>query len=219
MRKFWIPILWGIVILSGLGYGGVRAYVHWEPEYLAWQARKAFESKDYTVAGIQVRMALQLNPGCVSATRLAAEMLEASGSPGAVKYREHVLDLAPDSVDDKLAWLACAIRFNQPAQADKAISHFSDAEKKSVSFESLSGALAASLGNFDEAAKHYTEAIKLDPKDEMSQFNLASMQLHSQDTKVFQGGNRHHEAPARSIPLFQFGTPRHDQRAGQPWQA
>ncbi len=188
MRRFWMPILWGMLILGVLSYGGYRAYLHWEPEYLARQARKAFENKDYVIAGLQVRRALQLNPGNVSATRLAADMLEAGGSREALKYRAHVLDLAPNSVEDKLAWLNCAIRFNQPDEAAKAIGHFTETEKKSATFESSSGALAASLGNFEEAAQHYEAAMKFDARDELIEFNLASMQLHSDDPNAFQTG-------------------------------
>jgi predicted Zn-dependent protease len=184
LRKLWLPPLCVAVALVLLGYCGYRAYEHWEPEHLVRKARESIGKKDYAAARLQLQMALQINRGSVAATRLAAEMAEEAGSLQALQWRAHVLDLAPDSLKDKLAWLRAAIRFKQPAEAMKAISTFSEVEKKNAEFESCAGELAASLGKYEEAAKHYAEAMRLDPKDETNRFGYAKAELNSEDLNL-----------------------------------
>jgi|GEM_PF-1424474 len=188
MRKIWVVPLCGILILGVAAYCGYRAYAHWEPERLVKKARESLKKNDYAAAALQLRRALQINAGNVSATRLAADMLEAGGQPDALRLRAHVLDLAPNSTDDKFAWLVTAIRFSQPVVAQKALTTFTDAEKKTPAFESSSGALSASQGKYDEALKHYAEAVRLDPNNQSDQFNYAMMQMQSLDLDVRQEG-------------------------------
>ncbi|MGB8353158.1 MAG: hypothetical protein WCD79_04665 [Chthoniobacteraceae bacterium] len=187
-RRFWILVICTLLALGALMYGGYRVYAHWEPGYLAGKARQSIAKKDFAGAQLQLMRALQINSGNVMATRVAAELLEAVGSPEAVQWRSHVLDLTPNSTEDKLAWLAAAIRFNQPAAVDKAKSTFTATEKGTAGYEACTGALAASHGNFEESAKHYIEALRRDPNNISIQFDYAGMQLASPDWDVRRAG-------------------------------
>jgi len=187
-RRFWIYVIFILLASGALVYGGYRAYGHWEPGYLAVKARQSIAKKDYAGAQLQLMRALQINSGNVMATRVAAELLEAAASPEAVQWRAHVLDLAPNSTEDKLAWLAAAIRFNQPVVVKKADATFTAAEKETAGYEACCGALAVSRGNYDEAAKHYIEALRRDPDNISIQFDYAGMQLASTDWDVRKTG-------------------------------
>src|SRR5690349_17971993 len=106
-------LIWAIIVagVAALGIGGWRIYRKWWPERLAERARLLVERNDVRSTSQPIRRALQINSNNVSATRLAAQLTERLNDPESLRWREKVVAMRPDSVEDILACAATAIRF------------------------------------------------------------------------------------------------------------
>jgi predicted Zn-dependent protease len=183
-RKSWI-IAFGAILGFGLAaFGAFRAYRHWEPNFLLREAHEFVVKRDYASAALVARQVLQINPENIDACRIVAGILESKGEPEAIQWRRRIVQLAPDSLDDKLAWVATALRFNKPSVAREALALVKGKANKDASYESSAGAVAVAFGNFEEARKHYGEALRLNPQAEANQFNYANALLRSQIPEV-----------------------------------
>jgi tetratricopeptide (TPR) repeat protein len=174
-----------LIVLSGtiLLFGVVAfvAYRHWEPDFLVREAQAFLAKGDDGSAALEAQRALQLDPTKVDACRIVAAIMESKGQPEAIEWRRRIVQLAPDSLDDKLAWVATALRFHQPSVAQEALALVKEKEKMSKGelYESSAGAVAVACGNFEEAQKHYREALRLNPQAESNQLNYANALLDS----------------------------------------
>jgi tetratricopeptide (TPR) repeat protein len=156
-----------------------RLYKRSEPDLLARGARELLAKKDYAGAILDARRSLQINPANPDACRIIASILESLGNTEAIDWRRRVLRLAPDSLDDKLALAATALRLNQPSVAREALELISDREKRCVTYESTAGAVAIANEDFAAACRHYEEAQRIDPNSEYNRFNYANALLRS----------------------------------------
>lgn len=179
MRKSWIIALGVILSLGLLAFGLVRLYRNWEPRFLMGAAHEFLEKRDYSSAALVARRALQLNPANVDACRIVAGILESKGEPEAIRWRRRVVQLAPESLNDKLVLVATALRLNNLSAAQEALALANEGAEKDPSYESSAGAVAFALGNFKEAQKHYGTALRLSPQAESNQFNYANALLRS----------------------------------------
>jgi predicted Zn-dependent protease len=178
--KSWI-IAFGAILGFGLAaFGAFHAYRHWEPNFLLREAHEFLVKKDYPSAALVVRRVLQINPANVDACRIVAGILESKGDSEAIQWRRRIVQLAPDSLDDKLAWVATALRFSKPSVAQEALALVKEKANRGASYESSAGAVAVAFGNFEEARKHYGEALRLNPQAEANQFNYANALLRSE---------------------------------------
>jgi predicted Zn-dependent protease len=176
---------WGIIAVCGvLAFAGTallayRLYKRSEPDLLVRGARELLAKNDYGGAILDARRALQINPANADACRIIASILEGIGNTEAIEWRRRVLRLAPDSLDDKLALAATALRLNQPLVAREALELISDREKRCVTYESTAGAVAIANEDFAAASRHYEEALRIDPNSESNRFNYANALLRS----------------------------------------
>jgi tetratricopeptide (TPR) repeat protein len=176
---------WGIIAVCGVLAFAVtallayRLYKRSEPDLLVRGARELLAKKDYTGAILDARRALQINPASADACRIIASILESIGNAEAIDWRRRVLRLAPDSLDDKLALAATALRLNQPYVAGEALELISDRDKRCVAYESTAGAVAVANEDFAAASRHYEEALRIDPNSESNRFNCANALLRS----------------------------------------
>jgi hypothetical protein len=167
--------------LLALGYGVYRVYKKWMPRHLATEARALAEKGDMQNAVLAARRAYQINPNSVAACRLIADLAEKLNEPEAVQFRRRVIAMEPDSIDDVLACAATAFRFNQPEIAEQALATVKDPAKKNARYFSSAGMAAVALRKFDDAAKYYAEAARLEPSNDMHQFNDTTARLQSKD--------------------------------------
>src|SRR5690348_4171899 len=102
MRKILIILLCCTVVLMA-GYVGLRAYRSWKQAHLLSLAREFAAKSDVRNAVLAAQQALRTNPRNVDACRFMAELAETNFAPEAVLWRSRVLELVPNSVDDRLA--------------------------------------------------------------------------------------------------------------------
>lgn len=189
-NRFWLKCAVVLILLGGLGYVGNVLYRRWEPERLAKQARRYFEEGKSQDAALTARRALQINPFNESASRLMAEITEKLKVPDAVDWRQRVAELNKNSSADALAWAGAALRAGRTAAAQQALAAVPEAERNSAPYHAAAGAAAITAGRAVEAERHFLEAVRLDPENELYQYNLATLQIQLPDPAKRQAGSQ-----------------------------
>jgi predicted Zn-dependent protease len=178
------PWLRAALILALLAVAGVAAFLvyrKYEPDRLTRQAREYVAKGDYRSAVLAVRRALAISPRSQSASRLMAEITEQLQVPDALDWRRRIAELNPGSTPDALAWVDTALRMHKTAAAEQALASVPEGQRDSASYHSKAGTVALSSGKWRDAEKHYAEALKREPSNELHQYNYATLQLQSPD--------------------------------------
>src|SRR3954449_11176520 len=110
-----LKVVLGLVIFIGLIWGGHFAVVRLNVRRLLNQAHASFEKRDDRSALIAAQRAFELDLKNVEACRIVADVLERQGAPAAIEWRRRVLNLQPDSVNDRLTLARTALRVGQIA--------------------------------------------------------------------------------------------------------
>ncbi|MHA3773045.1 hypothetical protein ACXR0O_16045 [Verrucomicrobiota bacterium sgz303538] len=189
-NRFWLKCAVVLILLGVLGFVGNILYRRWEPERLAKQARRYFEEGKSQDAALTARRALQINPFNESASRLMAEITEKLKVPDAVDWRQRVAELNKNSSADALAWAGAALRAGRTSAAQQALAAVPEAERNSAPYHAAAGATAITAGRAAEAERHFSEAVRLDPENELYQYNLATLQIQLPDPAKRQAGSQ-----------------------------
>ena len=178
MRKIIIGIACCIVLLL-LGYSGYRGYQVWKQNHLLTMARNFSAQGDVRNEILSLQQAIRINPRNIDACRMIAGLTEAVRAPGAVIWRQRVLELNPSSTDDRLALAKTAMVLKDYVTATNALAGLDDAGKKTPAYHNLAGVMATSLGQVADAEMHFSEAVRLEPSNLVSQVNLDVVRLRS----------------------------------------
>lgn len=174
-----VKILCAIVLLIGLGWGGREAFLRLQEYRMMKQARVSAEKHDDRWAAIAARRVFDLNPKNSEACRLMAEILERQGASSAVAWRLEVAKLLPDSIDDAIALARAALRFGDVPTATRALEKLESKGAGVAQFQEVKGEVALARKDIAGAQVQFTEALRLDPNNEIFQLNLAIVQLQS----------------------------------------
>jgi tetratricopeptide (TPR) repeat protein len=180
--KFVRILVWslvGCVVLAACGYGGYRGYKSWRQKRFVKQARQFLESGEERKALISLQRAIRSNAKDVEALRLMAGMAEREGSPAALVWRQRVVDLVPDSMNDRLSLAQNAVMFRDFGIATNALAGVLEADRKTAEFHNVAGAVASTLGQLQEAEAHFAEAARINTADPSVQLNLAVVRLQT----------------------------------------
>ena len=177
MRKLIIIFLCCIIALLA-GYASYRGYKVWKQNRMLNLARAFAAKGDNRNVLLCLRQVLSSNPRNLEAARMMAGVLEASHSPAALLYRARVVELAPKSLEDRLALAHTAMFFGDYMVATNALEGVDRAGKKTAAFHNIAGAVAAAANLRADAEAHFSEASRLDPTNPVPQLNLAVVRLH-----------------------------------------
>jgi thioredoxin-like negative regulator of GroEL len=178
MRKV-IIILASLTVLLLLGFCGYRGYELWKQNHWMSLARQYADRNDVKNEVLCLRQVLRYNPNNVEACRMMANLSEAAGSPAALTLRKKILELAPNSFDDRMALVQTALIFKDTQTASNALAGVDDAGKKTAAYFDLSAKLALLENKPAEAEADFAEACRIDPSLVSSQLSLAVLKLHS----------------------------------------
>jgi len=127
-RPRWVKLI-AFVSIIVVGAAGWKAWKAAQPRYLQWkqqralaQAKEFMEKRDAPNAQLALDVALRTIPGNPDAIRVAADMLEQSGSPHAMRLRRAVVQLLPRSAEDSARLVFCCLRFRDFNAAKDALS-------------------------------------------------------------------------------------------------
>src|SRR5438477_327528 len=91
--------------------------------------------------------------------------------------------LLPTDPDSQLNLASAALRFGQLDVARKALDRISTPDRNRAAFHVVAGWLARAEGNFVKQEEQFAAAVKEEPSNDLYQFNLAALQIHSTDPK------------------------------------
>lgn len=183
IKRITIVLLCCIALLFS-GYAGYRGYKVWKQKRHMSLAQEFAEQADYRNAMLAVQQALRLNPLNLDATRLAARMSDELGSPSAFLWRSRVVELDPNSVEDRLLLVQTAMRFGDVRAATNALDGMPAAGKLTFEYHNTAGTLAATGNRLAQAEEHLLEALRLQPTNAIPDLNLAILRLGNTNEPV-----------------------------------
>ncbi|RYD82845.1 MAG: hypothetical protein EOP84_08830 [Verrucomicrobiaceae bacterium] len=110
-----------------------------------------------------------------------AEITEKMQVPDAVDWRQRVAELKKDSGAAAVAWAEAALRAGRTVSAQQALESVPEKDRNTARYHAAAGATAISTGQLANAERHFTEAVKLEPSNEVHRYNLATFQIQSPD--------------------------------------
>ena len=177
MRKI-IILLSSCIVLLMLGYTGYRSYLVWKQSHGISMAKGYIAKADLRNAYLSLQQVLKVNPRNIEACRMMAALTEAERLPGALVWRERVLELDPKSFGDRLALAQAAIMQQNYPLATNTLAGVSDLDRNTAAYHNIAGTAALMGGHPAEAETHFGEASRLDPENPVPQVNLAVVRLH-----------------------------------------
>jgi hypothetical protein len=177
MRKTFILLLCGIAVLLA-GYAGYRSYKVWKCSHLMGLAHQFLAKNDGRNALLCVQQVLRTDPRNLDATRVMAELTAVGRSPSALSWWSRVVELDPHSLNDRLALAQTAIMARNFEIATNALAGVNQADKNTVAYQNVAGAVAAAAHQPAQAEAYFLEALRLDPQNQSVQLNLAVVRLH-----------------------------------------
>ncbi len=127
-RPPWVKLvaLLGLAVVSAAGWkawdAGRPRYLQWKQQRALTQAKEFLEKRDAPNAQLALDVALRTIPGNPDVIRVAADMLEQSGSPQAMRLRRAVVQLLPRSAEDSARLVLSCLRFRDFNAAKDALS-------------------------------------------------------------------------------------------------
>ncbi len=187
----WIFIGAGAAVaVSLISILSVRGYRGWRVEKELSAAQTYLQQRDLRKALISLKRAVLLRPDNLEARRALASLLEETGSSEALIHRRKLIDLEPQLLEPKLAYVRSALKLGHLQQASKILKSIKGSHRKTAEFLELQAELQLKRGRSDGALEIYRELIELRPEDERTRVKLKALELRS--------GSEHDQATARA---------------------
>src|SRR6266404_4435019 len=174
----------GIVLLIIVfGTYGSKFYLGWHESRLLKRAGAMLEKNDFVTANRLARQVLARHRDSLPAFYILAEATEKQNSEETVSWRAQIARLQPDHIDSQLNLASAALRFGQIDLARKTLERVAPRAQDLAAFHVVAGWLARAEGNLPEQEQQFAIAVKKDPKNDLYKFNLAALQIRSQDSE------------------------------------
>src|SRR6266513_1006428 len=170
-----------LLLVIVFGTYGSKLYSSWHESRLLKRASAMLEKKDFMTANRLAREILEHHRDSLPAFYILAEATEKQNSEETVSWRAQIARLQSDNIDSQLNLASAALRFGQIDLARKTLEAVAPRAQNMPSFHVVSGWLARAEGNTAEQEQQFAIALKQDPKNDLYKFNLAALQIHSQD--------------------------------------
>src|SRR5437762_7773667 len=174
-----LAVVLGIISLN---YGS-KLYRGWHETRLLHGAAAMLQEEKFTQATQNAREVLQLHPDSLPAFQILAEAAEKQNLEETVSWRAQIARLLPNDAASQLNLASGALRFGQLDIARKALDYVSPADRDTAAFHVVAGWLARAEGNFAQQEEQFAAAVKKEPRNDLYQFNLAALQIHSAEPK------------------------------------
>lgn len=176
----WIFIGTGAAVaISLISILSVRGYRGWRVEKELSAAQTYLQQRDIRNALLSLKQAVLLRPDSLEARRALASLLEEAGSSEALIHRQKLIDLEPQLLEPKLAYVRSALKLGHLQQASKTLKSIKGSHRKTPEFMELQAELQLKRGRPDGALEIYRELIELRPEDERTRVKLTALELRS----------------------------------------
>jgi Tfp pilus assembly protein PilF len=174
-----IAFLVGVFFVS---YGS-KLYENWRERRLLNQATTLLQEGKLSEAAQMAQELARRHPDSLAALSILADTAERQNLEEAVAWRERIARLLPGDPESQLNLASAALRFGKLDLAREALNRVSPSDRDGAAFHVVAGWLARAEGNFAEQEQQFAAAVKKEPKNDLYQFNLAALQIHSKDTE------------------------------------
>jgi len=172
-----MAFLLGIFFVS---YGS-KLYQNWRENRLLYRATALLHEGKLNKAAQIARELRARHPDSLPALYILAETAERENLEEAVSWRERIAQLLPKNPESQLNFASAALRFGKLDLVREALDRISPRDRDSAAFHVVAGWLARAEGNFAEQEEQFAAAVKKEPNNDLYQFNLAALQLRSND--------------------------------------
>jgi Flp pilus assembly protein TadD len=169
----------------------VRGYRSWRVEKELTAAQVYRQQRDNKNALLSLKRAVALRPDNLEARRALASLLEETASSEALAHRRKLMDLEPQLLEPKLAYVRTALKLGHVQQAAKTLKSIQGLHRGTPEFMELQAELQLRRGRPDGALEIYRELMDLRPEDERARVKLAALELRS--------GSERDQAAARAL--------------------
>jgi Tfp pilus assembly protein PilF len=174
-----IALLLGAVVFS---YSS-KLYHDWHATRLVQRATALLQEGKLNNAAKIAHELLTRNPDSLPALYVLAETAEKQNLEEAVSWRQQIARVLPNNLDSQLNLASAALRFGKLDVARQALERVPPTDRDRAAFHVVAGWLARAEGNFAEQEEQFAAAVEREPKSDLYQFNLAALQIHSQDAE------------------------------------
>jgi Flp pilus assembly protein TadD/uncharacterized protein YigA (DUF484 family) len=157
----------------------VRGYRAWRLEKELRAAQVYLQQRDNKNALLSLRRAVILRPDSLEARRALASLLEEAASSEALIHRRKLIDLEPQLLEPKLAYVRAALSLGHLQQASKTLKSIKGSQRKTPEFMELQAELQLKRERPDGALEIYRELIELRPEDDRTRVKLMALELRS----------------------------------------
>ena len=173
-----IAFLLGALFVS---YGS-KLYEDWTQNRLLHRATELLREGKLSEASRTAQELLGRHQDSLPALYILAEAAEKQNLEEAVWRREQIALLLPKDADSQLNLASAALRFGKLDLAREALDRVTPKDRDKAAFHVVAGWLARAEGNLAGQEEEFAAAVKKDPGNDLYQFNLAALQIHSSDT-------------------------------------
>lgn len=193
-KRIRLVVIIGLVIVvvgAWLAYRpALNRYKVWKQERALTQARDFLAENDLPSAKLALDVAFAAMPGNPEALRVAARLLEQAGSPEVLPLRRRLVQIAPDSVEDRAALVVAAIRFKDLNAARDALRGMSPEQANQPVALKAALAYAMATVNRPVADALYDRLRKEEPDNENLKVMHAILRLQSPNEAVEKGARQ-----------------------------
>jgi len=162
---------------------GLKLYDDWRQTRLLHRATALLQEGKLSKAAQTARELLASRPDSLPALYVLAEAAERENLEEAVGWREQIARLLPKDVESQLNLASAALRFGKLDLARQALDRVPPADRDRAAFHVVAGWLARAQGNLAEQEEQFAAAVNKEPGNDLYQFNLAALRIHSGDAK------------------------------------
>jgi hypothetical protein len=160
---------------------GLKLYDDLHQSRLLHRATELLQEGKLSKAAQTAHELLARRPDSLPARYVLAEAAERENLEEAVRWREQIARLLPKDVESQLNLASAALRFGKLDLARQALDRVPPSDRDRAAFHVVAGWLARAQGNLAEQEGQFAAAVKKEPSNELYQFNLAALRIHSGD--------------------------------------
>ncbi len=173
----------GVVITVLLIIYVPAAYRSWRETRLLKYADKMLRQENFPEATRAAHEALKIKGDSLPAFTILAEATEQENDQETIAWRAQIARMLPHDLASQLNLVSAALRFGQLDIARKALERVPPNDRDKAAYHVVAGWLARAQGNEGDVEKHFAAAVRKEPNNDLYQFNLAVIQIRSEDEK------------------------------------
>ncbi len=186
---------WSVWVIVAVAFATFLTWPKIKNRYHRWsaarQVRHAAESiaqKDFKRAILEARSVLETNPLDAGATEIMAKALEGAGSGAlAVQWRSRLDTVRPGDVENLLAWANDSLKGGDVVAAERILGMLKPEPTENASYHAAAAAVAMAKRDAAGAERHWAEASRIEPEEDLYRLKLAGIRLVSKSAEVHAG--------------------------------